>query len=34
VGDDHADRCWLSVDQKKALRVRTGGDIGLEEPAA
>lgn len=30
----HADRCWLSVEQKRNLRVLGSGDIGLEEPAA
>jgi len=30
----HADRCWLSAQQKKALRVVEGGRIGLEVPAA
>ncbi len=30
----HADRCWLSKEQKKALRVVEGGRIGLEVPAA
>jgi oligopeptide/dipeptide ABC transporter ATP-binding protein len=30
----HVDRCWLSVEQKRALRTLTDGDIGLEEPAA
>jgi len=34
VGGDHADRCWLSVEQKRRLRVVQGGDIGLEAPAA
>jgi oligopeptide/dipeptide ABC transporter ATP-binding protein len=34
VGDDHTDRCWLSVEQKKALRVVSSGEIGLEAPAA
>ncbi len=34
VGGEHADRCWLSVEQKKTLRVMHSGDIGLEEPAA
>jgi oligopeptide/dipeptide ABC transporter ATP-binding protein len=29
----HEDRCWLSLEQKKALRV-VEGDIGLEAPAA
>ena len=30
---DHLDRCWLSADQKRTLRV-VDGEIGLEEPAA
>jgi oligopeptide/dipeptide ABC transporter ATP-binding protein len=30
----HLDRCWLSPEQKKALRVMDSGDIGLEAPAA
>jgi peptide/nickel transport system ATP-binding protein len=30
---DHLDRCWLSADQKRTLRV-VEGEIGLEEPAA
>ncbi len=30
----HADRCWLSAEQKRALRVVEGGRIGLEAPAA
>ena len=30
----HADRCWLSGEQKKTLRVLESGDIGLEMPAA
>jgi oligopeptide/dipeptide ABC transporter ATP-binding protein len=30
----HLDRCWLSHEQKKVLRVTAAGDIGLEEPAA
>ena len=30
----HLDRCWLSAEQKKALRVLSTGEIGLEEPAA
>ncbi len=34
VGGDHTDRCWLSVEQKRSLRVVQGGDIGLEAPAA
>jgi hypothetical protein len=34
VGDDHSDRCWLSAEQKKALRVVSSGEIGLEAPAA
>ncbi len=30
----HADRCWLTPEQKKTLRVVSSGEIGLEEPAA
>jgi len=30
----HTDRCWLSAEQKKALRVVEEGHIGLEVPAA
>jgi oligopeptide/dipeptide ABC transporter ATP-binding protein len=30
----HADRCWLSAERKKALRVVEEGRIGLEAPAA
>ncbi len=30
----HTDRCWLTPEQKKALRVVSSGEIGLEEPAA
>jgi oligopeptide/dipeptide ABC transporter ATP-binding protein len=30
----HADRCWLSAEQKRNLRVLESGDIGLEAPAA
>jgi oligopeptide/dipeptide ABC transporter ATP-binding protein len=30
----HLDRCWLSPEQKKTLRVVASGEIGLEEPAA
>ena len=30
----HTDRCWLPPDQKKARRVISSGEIGLEEPAA
>ena len=30
----HLDRCWLSGEQKKTLRVMESGDIGLEVPAA
>jgi oligopeptide/dipeptide ABC transporter ATP-binding protein len=30
----HADRCWLSPEQKRNLRVLDSGDIGLEAPAA
>jgi oligopeptide/dipeptide ABC transporter ATP-binding protein len=33
-GAGHADRCWLSAEQKKDLRVLESGDIGLEAPAA
>ena len=33
-GAGHADRCWLSAEQKKSLRVLESGDIGLEAPAA
>jgi oligopeptide/dipeptide ABC transporter ATP-binding protein len=33
-GADHPDRCWLSAEQKRTLRVLEGGGIGLEEPAA
>jgi oligopeptide/dipeptide ABC transporter ATP-binding protein len=28
------DRCWLSPEQKRTLRVVSSGEIGLEEPAA
>jgi oligopeptide/dipeptide ABC transporter ATP-binding protein len=31
---NHADRCWLSPEQKRNLRVLDSGDIGLEAPAA
>jgi oligopeptide/dipeptide ABC transporter ATP-binding protein len=31
---EHADRCWLSAEQKRNLRVLETGDIGLEAPAA
>ena len=31
---DHLDRCWLSPEQKRALRVIQGDRIGLEAPAA
>jgi hypothetical protein len=34
AGASHADRCWLSPEQKKSLRVVETGDIGLEAPAA
>jgi peptide/nickel transport system ATP-binding protein len=34
VGGEHADRCWLTVEQKNTLRTMSSGDIGLEEPAA
>ncbi len=30
----HLDRCWLSPEQKRTLRVIEGGRIGLEVPAA
>jgi oligopeptide/dipeptide ABC transporter ATP-binding protein len=30
----HRDRCWLTGEQKKTLRVLDSGDIGLEMPAA
>jgi oligopeptide/dipeptide ABC transporter ATP-binding protein len=30
----HEDRCWLSAEQKKSLRVVEEGRIGLEVPAA
>ena len=30
----HLDRCWLSGEQKKTLRLMDSGDIGLEAPAA
>jgi peptide/nickel transport system ATP-binding protein/oligopeptide transport system ATP-binding protein len=30
----HLDRCWLSGEQKKTLRVLESGDIGLEDAAA
>jgi peptide/nickel transport system ATP-binding protein/oligopeptide transport system ATP-binding protein len=30
----HLDRCWLSPEQKQALRVMSSGHIGLEAPAA
>ncbi len=33
-GQGHPDRCWLSVEQKRALRVLESGAIGLQEPAA
>ena len=33
-GGGHPDRCWLSAEQKKTLRVLESGDIGLEAPAA
>jgi peptide/nickel transport system ATP-binding protein/oligopeptide transport system ATP-binding protein len=32
-GGTHEDRCWLSPEQKKTLRI-VEGDIGLEAPAA
>jgi oligopeptide/dipeptide ABC transporter ATP-binding protein len=31
-GADHEDRCWLSPEQKKTLRVIESGEIGLEAP--
>jgi oligopeptide/dipeptide ABC transporter ATP-binding protein len=31
---EHLDRCWLSPDKKRTLRVVRGDQIGLEEPAA
>jgi oligopeptide/dipeptide ABC transporter ATP-binding protein len=30
----HLDRCWLSPDKKRTLRVVEGDEIGLEKPAA
>ena len=30
----HADRCWLSPEQKRTRRLVSSGEIGLEEPAA
>jgi oligopeptide/dipeptide ABC transporter ATP-binding protein len=30
----HPDRCWLSPEQKRSLRVLESGNIGLQEPAA
>jgi oligopeptide/dipeptide ABC transporter ATP-binding protein len=30
----HLDRCWLSPERKRTLRVVEGGNIGLEVPAA
>jgi oligopeptide/dipeptide ABC transporter ATP-binding protein len=33
-GEGHPDRCWLSPEQKRTLRVLEGGTIGLREPAA
>jgi peptide/nickel transport system ATP-binding protein/oligopeptide transport system ATP-binding protein len=30
----HRDRCWLTGEQKKTLRLVESGDIGLEVPAA
>jgi len=30
----HTDRCWLTPEQKKTLRVVETGEIGLEAPAA
>jgi oligopeptide/dipeptide ABC transporter ATP-binding protein len=29
---EHLDRCWLTPDQKRALRVTSNGEIGLETP--
>ncbi len=31
---NHPDRCWLSPEQKRTLRVLETGQIGLQEPAA
>ena len=31
---EHRDRCWLSPEQKRNLRVLESGEIGLEKPAA
>ena len=33
-GPGHVDRCWLSPQQKKTLRVVSSGEIGLEQPVA
>jgi oligopeptide/dipeptide ABC transporter ATP-binding protein len=33
-GQGHSDRCWLSAEQKRTLRVLGSGAIGLKEPAA
>jgi peptide/nickel transport system ATP-binding protein len=33
-GEAHPDRCWLSPEQKRTLRVLESGNIGLREPAA
>jgi peptide/nickel transport system ATP-binding protein len=33
-GPGHEDRCWLTPEQKKTLRVVESGEIGLEAPAA
>jgi oligopeptide/dipeptide ABC transporter ATP-binding protein len=30
----HLDRCWLTPEKKRALRVVSTGEFGLEEPAA
>jgi oligopeptide/dipeptide ABC transporter ATP-binding protein len=30
----HLDRCWLTPEQKKTLRVLASGEVGLQEPAA
>jgi oligopeptide/dipeptide ABC transporter ATP-binding protein len=34
IGESHLDRCWLTPEQKRNLRVLKTGDIGLEAPAA
>ncbi len=33
-GPAHLDRCWLDPERKKALRMVSSGEIGLEEPVA